>query len=84
MSRTSKIVYFIISIIFFTCFDLVLSDFVVKNIEKFPQNSVLDLISVQNTGAAFSIFLERLITSILMAKIPSKESAQRNNGCSFR
>ena len=55
MSRTSKIVYFIISIIFFTCFDLVLSDFVVKNIEKFPQNSVLDLISVQNTGAAFSI-----------------------------
>ena len=66
MSRTSKIVYFIISIIFFTCFDLVLSDFVVKNIEKFPQNSVLDLISVQNTGAAFSIFLERLITSILM------------------
>ena len=55
MSRTSKIVYFIISIIFFTCFDLVLSDFVIKNIEKFPQNSVLDLISVQNTGAAFSI-----------------------------
>ena len=49
MSRTSKIVYFIISIIFFTCFDLVLSDFVIKNIEKFPQ------ISVQNTGAAFSI-----------------------------
>ena len=45
MSRTSKIVYFIISIIFFTCFDLVLSDFVIKNIEKFPQNSVLDLIS---------------------------------------
>ena len=55
MSRTSKIVYFIISIIFFTCFDLVLSDFVIKNIENFPQNSVLDLISVQNTGAAFSI-----------------------------
>ena len=57
MSRTSKIVYFIISIIFFTCFDLVLSDFVIKNIEKFPQNSVLDLISVQNTGAAFSILV---------------------------
>ena len=55
MSRTSKIVYFIISIIFFACFDLVLSDFVIKNIENFPQNSVLDLISVQNTGAAFSI-----------------------------
>ena len=34
MSRTSKIVYFIISIIFFTCFDLVLSDFVIKNISE--------------------------------------------------
>lgn len=55
MSKTSKIVYFIISIIFFSCFDMVLSDFVIKNAETFPQNSILDLIYIQNTGAAFSI-----------------------------
>lgn len=55
MSRTSKIVYFIISIIFFISFDMILSDFIIKNIESFPQNSLLDLLFVQNTGAAFSI-----------------------------
>ena len=55
MSKTSKIIYFFVSIIFFILFDVFFSDVILNNLEKFPENSVLDLISIQNTGAAFSI-----------------------------
>lgn len=55
MSKASKIIYFFISIVFFIVFDLFSSNAVYNNIEALPANPVFDLISVQNTGAAFSI-----------------------------
>lgn len=56
MSKTSKLVYFFISIIFFTFFDLYLSEFVLTSLRfKLPENEIFDLIFVQNSGAAFSL-----------------------------
>ena len=55
MNKISKIVYFIISTIFFIAFDLLASNAVCDNIDDLPSNPIFDLISVQNTGAAFSI-----------------------------
>lgn len=57
MSKLSKIVYFMISIIFFISFDVYFSELILNNLRfKTPTNPVMDLIFVQNTGAAFSIF----------------------------
>lgn len=57
MSRISKIVYFFVSIIFFTFVDLYLSEQILTSLRfKLPENDVFDLIFVQNSGAAFSIF----------------------------
>ena len=56
MSKANKIAYLLISIIFFIVFDLYFSNLILTNLRfNFPQNPVLDLIFVQNTGAAFSI-----------------------------
>lgn len=57
MSKLSKIIYFFVSIVFFTIFDLYLSERILK-VFRFclPENNFFDLIFVQNTGAAFSIF----------------------------
>ena len=55
MSKISKIIYFIISAIFFILFDMYFSDIILKNSESMPENPVFDLTFVQNTGAAFSI-----------------------------
>lgn len=57
MSKLSKIIYFFISIVFFTAFDLYLSERILNELRfKLPENNLFDLIFVQNTGAAFSIF----------------------------
>ncbi|MCM1073219.1 MAG: signal peptidase II [Bacteroides sp.] len=57
MSKLSKIIYFFISIVFFTAFDLYLSEQILNELRfKLPENNLFDLIFVQNTGAAFSIF----------------------------
>ena len=55
MSKISKIVYFFISTVFFVIFDLFLSNVILENLWKLPENKFLDLIFVQNEGAAFSI-----------------------------
>lgn len=56
MSKTSKIIYFIISVIFFIVFDFYFSNLIINSLRFTPQNNPLvDLIFVQNTGAAFSI-----------------------------
>lgn len=56
MTKANKIAYFLISIIFFITFDLYFSELILNNL-RFSQfeNSFIDLIFVQNTGAAFSI-----------------------------
>ncbi len=55
MSKQSKIVYFLISTIFFVFFDLFFSNLTLKNANLFPENTFVDLIYVQNPGAAFSM-----------------------------
>lgn len=57
MSKLSKIIYFFISVVFFTAFDLYLSERILNEFRfNLPENNLFDLIFVQNTGAAFSIF----------------------------
>lgn len=55
MSKQSKITYFLISTIFFVIFDLFFSNLTLQSISRMPENPVLDLIYVKNTGAAFSM-----------------------------
>ncbi len=55
MSKTGKIIYFFISVVFFIFFDLILSNETLRTPAYVPQNPVLDIVYVKNTGAAFSI-----------------------------
>ena len=56
MTKINKIAYFLISIIFFIVFDLYFSSLILDTLRyEIKENPVLDLIFVQNTGAAFSI-----------------------------
>ena len=55
MSKISKLLYFIISAIFFTLFDGYFSDLLISEGYKLPENQFFDLTFVQNEGAAFSI-----------------------------
>lgn len=56
MAKTSKLIYFFISIIFFVCFDLYLSEAILNSFRfSLPENNLFDLIFVQNSGAAFSM-----------------------------
>lgn len=57
MSKISKLIYFFVSIIFFIIFDLYFSELILNTLRfKLPENEVFDLIFVQNSGAAFSMF----------------------------
>lgn len=67
MSRQSKIIYFIISILFFIFFDIFCTDFILKSRFDFLENPLFDLIYVQNKGAAFSIFENSQIFLIVFA-----------------
>lgn len=56
MTKDNKIIYLLVSIIFFIVFDLYFSALILDVLRfKVPQNPLIDLIFVQNTGAAFSI-----------------------------
>lgn len=56
MSKLSKIIYFVISVLFFTSFDLYFSELIIDNLRlDFVPNPVFSLTFVKNTGAAFSI-----------------------------
>lgn len=56
MTKLNKIIYLFLSIIFFIAFDLYFSELILKDLRfKTPENSIIDLIFVQNSGAAFSI-----------------------------
>ncbi len=65
MSKTNKIIYFIISVIFFVMFDLFFSNLILESLRfNKHENPIVDLIFVQNTGAAFSI-LENFTTFLI-------------------
>ncbi len=55
MSKTSKILYFIIALAFFIIFDIYFSNLILQYTPNFQENPVFDLVFVQNTGAAFSL-----------------------------
>ncbi len=56
MNKLSKIIYFLVSIVFFVIFDVYFSELILNSLRfKVPHNDFLDLIFIQNTGAAFSI-----------------------------
>ena len=55
MSKTGKILYFFISVMFFIFFNLILSNEILRNLTGIPQNPFMELVYVKNTGAAFSI-----------------------------
>lgn len=82
MSKTNKIIYFIFSIIFFIAFDSYFSELILNNLRfSIPKNDFLDLIFVQNTGAAFNL-LENykvfLITFAICAIVTILAYAVRN------
>ena len=55
MSKRSKIIYFFVSFIFFTLANLYFSELILANTALLPENDILDLIFIQNQGAAFNI-----------------------------
>ncbi len=67
MKKTSKIVYFFVAVVFFIIFDIFFSNMVLKNPGTFPKNPLLDLLFVQNTGAAFNILQNSKIFLICFA-----------------
>lgn len=67
MTKTSKIIYFFVSVVFFIVFDIFFSNMMLKSLETFPENPLLDLIFVQNTGAAFNILQNSKIFLICFA-----------------
>lgn len=68
MTKTSKLIYFFVSIIFFIFSDLYFSELILKSLRfKLPENEVFDLIFVQNSGAAFSIFENSKIFLIIFS-----------------
>ena len=67
MTKTGKFIYFLISVIFFIFFDLILSNEILKSLAYVPQNSIMDLVYVKNTGAAFSILQDAKIFLIIFS-----------------
>lgn len=69
MSKAGKIIYFLISVVFFVVFDLILSNETLRSLADIPQNPILDLIYVKNTGAAFSILQDARVFLISFSVI---------------
>lgn len=70
MSKANKIIYFLISIIFFIVFDIYFSALILESVRfSLPENPVIDLIFVQNTGAAFSILENSKLFLIIFALV---------------
>lgn len=55
MQKQTRIIYFLITTLFFIIFDVYFSNLILSNVENIPSNSFLELVFIQNTGAAFSI-----------------------------
>ena len=56
MTKTSKIVYLFISVLFFIILNGYLTDMIIHNGYKLAENPVFDITFIQNQGAAFNIF----------------------------
>lgn len=71
MSKTSKLIYFIICYFFFVFTNIYLSQIIVENLTNGYQlsNPVFSLNYVQNTGAAFSILKDAREILIILAVV---------------
>lgn len=70
MSKINKIIYLIITTIFFICFDLYFTELILSDIRyKLPKNDLFDLIFIQNTGAAFNILEDYKVFLVAFAII---------------
>ena len=69
MSKNSKILYLALTTIFFVFFDYYLTDIILKSGYLLTKNPVLDIIYLQNTGAAFNIFEGYKIFLVLFALV---------------
>ena len=70
MGKLSKAIYFFISAIFFTIFDLYFSNLILNKVRfTAPENSFFELIFVKNTGAAFSILEDYRLFLIIFSLI---------------
>lgn len=69
MSKKSKIAYFIISLAFFVLFDLYFSNLLINSGLKLHNNGIIELVYVQNSGAAFSLLENSPLLLVLFAII---------------
>lgn len=68
MSKNSKLCYLIFSYLFFIAFDIFFSNLILNSLRfNFKQNAFIDLIFVQNEGAAFSILENAKVFLILFS-----------------
>ena len=69
MNKINKILYFILSVGFFTILDLYFSELLISSEFSIPKNNILSLIYVQNSGAAFSLLENFPLVLIIFAII---------------
>jgi len=67
MTKKSKIIYLFVSIIFFILLNGYMSDLIILNAFKLPENPIFSITYVQNQGAAFNIFEGQRIFLIVFA-----------------
>ena len=56
MSKKSKFIYLSLSTLFFIILNRFFSDFIIQNGRSVPENPLLQITYIENTGAAFNIF----------------------------
>lgn len=56
MSKKSKIIYLVLTTVFFVLCNFYFSDIIINNGYLLGENPVFDIIYLQNSGAAFNIF----------------------------
>lgn len=69
MQKSSKIVYFFVSLVFFILLDFFVTQNVIKWSEVLPNNPVFRFVFVENTGAAFSLLQNSKVFLICFALV---------------
>ncbi len=69
ISNKGKIFYFCFATVFFVLFDKYFTSLILDNLQNFPENSLIGLTYVENTGAAFSILENYKLFLVLFAII---------------
>ena len=67
MNKVNKVVYFVLALIFFILFDSYFSNLLIKTRLAVEENSLIDIVFVQNSGAAFSLLENAPLILILFA-----------------